>query len=105
VSRAARAIESLRGPFLFAIISGEMLKFLCLHLVHSVIVSRATDLSLMLRSHMSGSLPSGYKNQVAQTRFSSLISRIAHNVSILVVSLAAFKLHDGQLAFKGIDVR
>jgi hypothetical protein len=53
LSRAPRAIESLRQPFILTIIVGEKSKFLCLHLVHTVIVSRATNLSLMLRSHMS----------------------------------------------------
>jgi hypothetical protein len=81
-----------------------MLKFLYPHLVHTVIVSRATDLSLMLRSHMSAKrYNKSPEGQVVQTRFSSLISRITHNVSILVISRAAFRL-DGKLVFKGIDV-
>jgi ABC-type spermidine/putrescine transport system permease subunit II len=82
-----------------------MLNFLCLPLVYSVIASRATDLSLMVRSHMSAKrYNKSPEGQVVQTRFSSLISRITYNVSILVISLAAFRLGDGKLAFKGIDV-
>jgi hypothetical protein len=44
------------------------------------------------------------KGQVIQTRFSSLISRTTHNVSALLILLAAFRHGDGKLAFKGIDV-